>query len=77
MVVKLWGFMKRQYKDKWNKIGDKYSFVLNLKKSGDLLLSNTIKSGLLGSNKVDMNMYDRLHIKENNSWIYIKKDLFM
>ena len=77
MITKLWGFMKRQYKDKWNNIGDKYSFVLNLKKNGDLLLSNTIKSASLSSNKVDMNMYDRLHIKENNSWIYIKKDLFM
>ena len=77
MIAKLWGFMKRQYKDKWNNIGDKYSFVLNLKKNGDLLLSNTGMSGSLGGNKVDMYMYDRLHIKENNSWIYIKKDLFM
>jgi len=39
MITKLWDFMKMQYKDKWHNIGDKYSFVLNLKKNGDLLPS--------------------------------------
>jgi len=77
IITKLWNFMKTQYKDKWNNIGDKYSFVLNLKKSGDLLLGNTsISSGSLSGGNINLNIYDKLHIKENNSWIYIKKDLF-
>lgn len=73
MITKLWAFLKAQYKDKWKNLGDKYSFVLNLKKNGDLLLSNTsINSGSYSN----PTMYDKLHIKENNSWIYIKKNLF-
>lgn len=67
MITKLWNYMKKTYKDKWYSVDDKYSYILELKRNGDLLLSNT---------KINMNMYDNLYIKENNSWIYIKKDLF-
>jgi len=67
MITKLWNYMKKTYKDKWDSVADKYSYVLDLKKNGDLFLGNT---------SLNMNMYDNLHIKENNSWIYIKKDLF-
>lgn len=76
MITKLWAFMKTQYKDKWNNIRDKYLFVLNLKKSGDLLLSyaNT-NSSLFSGGNINLNMYDSLYIRENNSWIYIKKGL--
>lgn len=75
MITKLWCFMKTQYKDKWNYIGDKYSFILDLKKKGDLLLSSANNVSNAGSNLsvIDLNLYDKLHIKENNSWIYIKK----
>lgn len=78
IITKLWDFMKKQYKSKWNKIGDKYSFVLNLKKNGDLLLSNTsnIGSNLSG---VNLNLYDVIHIKNKNTntviYIYVKKNI--
>ena len=72
MITKLWDFMKKQYKHKWNQIGDKYSYILNLKKNGDLHLSNT---GNVGSNLsgVNLNLYDVIHIQ--NKSIYIKKNI--
>lgn len=69
MITKLWDFMKKQYKNKWNQIGDKYSFILNLKKNGDLHLSNT-GSNLSG---VNLSLYDVIHIQ--NKSIYIKKNI--
>ncbi len=72
MIVKLWDFLLQKYKDKWAKIEDKFSFVLNLKKNGDLHLSNTsnVGSNLSG---VNLNLYDVIHIQ--NKSIYIKKNI--
>lgn len=76
MITKLWNFMKTQYGSKWNKIGDRYSYILNLKKNGDLLLSNT---GNVGSNLsgVNLSLYDVIHIqnKNKNIYIYVKKNI--
>ena len=40
LITKLWDFMKTKYKDKWNEINDKYSFVLNSINKGNIILSS-------------------------------------
>lgn len=71
IITKLWDYMRINYKDKWKSIKNKYAFVLNLKKNGDLILSknpNSVKS-------INMSSYDLIHIQDKGVYMYIKKNI--
>jgi len=69
IITMIWGYLKKTYKDKWTEnIKDKYSFVLGLKRSGDLVLSSTNR--VMSKN---MSSYDMLNKK--NHRVYIKKNI--
>ena len=63
--------MQEIYKDKWSNTKDKYSFILNLKQHGDLVLGNYTNN--IQPNNV--NMFDVIHIKNKGISIYIKKNV--
>ncbi|MEA2019329.1 MAG: hypothetical protein U9N59_12860 [Campylobacterota bacterium] len=71
IITKLWYFMKQTFKDDWNKIKDKYTFVFNSRQSQDIVFNivdkkpNTKYKFLQVSNSKKSITYD----------IYIKKDI--
>jgi hypothetical protein len=81
IITKVWSFMKLTYKDKWTKIKDKYSYMLGLKKQGDMILSNnnlSTISSLLNGNSNSTNIihsFDLIYIKKQGIYIYIKKNI--
>ncbi len=72
MITKLWAFMKKTYDDKWKTIQDKYSYILGLKSSGDLIFGN---SSNISSLAIDKKKYDEIYIKDKGVYIYVKKNI--
>lgn len=68
LVRRLWEYMKFMYPKNWSKIDNKYAFILDLKKSNDILF------GKVKDNHSVPNGYDRIIVKEKT--IDIKKRLF-
>lgn len=71
IITKLWDHMRRTYKSKWNNIQDKYSFILKLKKSGELIIGNKTHT----NQPNNLNQYDVIHIKNKGIKIYLKQNV--
>ena len=71
VLTKLWDHMRKTYKSKWTNIQDKYSFILKLKKSGELIIGNQTN----GIQPKNVYQFDTIHIKNNGSYIYVKKNI--
>ena len=71
MITKLWSYMKITYQSKWTNIQDKYSFILKLKKNGELIMGNQTN----GIQPKNVNQFDVIYIKNNGSYIYVKKNV--
>ena len=69
MITKIWSHMKKTYQNKWTSINDKYSFILDLKKKGELILSNNT-NGVIPNN---VNMFDVIQVK--GKVIYLRKNV--
>lgn len=72
IITKLWDFMKKTYGEKWKEIEDKYSYVLGLKSSGDLIFGNSSNISILA---IDKKKYDEIYIKDKGVYIYVKKNI--
>ena len=68
IITKLWYFMKTTYSRKWITIKDKYQFILNLKKCGNLIINKNSNN-----QNININLFDLIQIK--NIDIYIKKNI--
>ena len=72
MIVKLWWFMRSNYRQQWRGIKDRYSYVLGLKNKGDLLFETNQNSHSLG---VNLNHFDKISVNRNNMVMYMRKGI--
>ena len=72
LITKIWSYFKVKYKDNWNNINDKYSYIIDLKTKGDIVFTKVNKDNDICTT-IDIKLYDILHTR--GYLIYIRRKL--